>query len=674
MDKADKAVRRMERLRREIERHNRLYYQEDAPEVSDAQYDALMRELRELEGEYPQHCPADSPTQRVGAAPLEAFSQVRHRVAMLSLANAFDDAEVAAFLERIGKRLECAADEVAMVGEPKLDGVAISLLYEDGVLVRAATRGDGQTGEDITQNSRTINDIPLRMAGNPPPLLEVRGEVYIGLADFARHNKRAESSGDKVFANPRNAAAGSLRQLDSRITARRPLRFFAHSLGHFEGDWHPSSHWQVLQALAAHGLPVNPLVRQLRGAAACAEYSRELEERRGGLDYDIDGIVFKVDDLGLQERLGAVANAPRWAMARKFAPDRAITKLLEVGFQVGRTGVVTPVARLAPVGVGGVLVSNATLHNRDEVARLDVRAGDAVVVQRAGDVIPQVVAVHKRVDSRARRPRFPQRCPVCNARLEQAEGEVAIRCPSGWFCPAQRKAAIIHFASRKALDIDGLGDKLIEQLVDGGLVQTPADLYALSREQLAGMERMAEKSADNVLAALERSKATELPRLLFALGIREVGAATARILAAHFGDLGAICDANPEQLLEVGDIGPVAAEHISAYFADAQNRRELARLQAAGIHWPTVQRARPDGPLSGQIWVLTGKLERHSRDEAAARLRALGATVAGSVSQRTTTLVAGPGAGAKLARAQKLGVQVVDEAHLLAVLDAGGRD
>ncbi len=659
----------MERLASELHHHNYRYYALDDPEITDREYDERLRRLQDLETRYPHLKSPDSPTQRVGVAPLSAFAEAEHLQPMLSLENAFSDEEVADFERRARDWLR-RDEPLAFVCEPKLDGVAVSLLYRDGVLARGATRGDGRKGEDITANVRTIDSVPLRLRGEGvPPVLEVRAEIYMPRAGFEALNASAREAGDKTFVNPRNAAAGSLRQLDSRITASRPLAIFAYGGGYSEGWRQPEQHWQVLGQLRDWGLPVNPLIELARDLDGCFAYYRRLAGLRDSLDYDIDGIVYKVNDLELQRRLGFVARAPRWAVARKFPAQEMATTLLDVEFQVGRTGAVTPVARLEPVFVGGVTVSNATLHNRDEIERLDLRIGDRVVVRRAGDVIPQIVRVVEGERPPHARPiTFPDHCPVCNSPVEAAEGEAVLRCSGGLVCAAQRKQALIHFASRKAMDIDGLGEKLVEQLVDRGLVQSVADLYRLDRDTLAGLERMAEKSADNLVQAIAASRDTTLARFLHALGIREVGEATAQALAAHFGDLDHLAAASLEALREVGDVGPVVARFVREFFDNPDNIAVVNALRDAGIHWPDPTPAGEGGqPLAGQVWVLTGSLEAMGRAEAKEKLQQLGARVTGSVSAKTDCVVAGPGAGSKLKRAQELNIPVLDEQGLLAL-------
>lgn len=656
-----------------LNRANYEYYVLDTPELPDVEYDRCLRELQELESEYPQLITSDSPTQRVGAEPLAAFTQIRHEMPMLSLDNAFNDEEMEDFDRRIRDRLNSSAP-VEYSCEPKLDGIAVSLLYRQGILERAATRGDGTVGEDITQNVRTIYSVPLKLLdGDVPPVLEVRGEIYMPKAGFDALNEKARAAGEKGFVNPRNAAAGSLRQLDSRITAQRPLELCVYSVGIVEGGDLPERHSEVLEQLNRWGFRINSEMAVAEDIQACIEYHRKLGEKRAQLPYDIDGIVFKVNSIPLQRRLGFVARAPRWATAYKFPAQEEMTRLLDVEFQVGRTGAVTPVARLEPVFVGGVTVSNATLHNRDEIARLGVKVGDTVVIRRAGDVIPQVVSV---VESRrpqdARDIEFPAHCPVCDSPVEATPGEAVARCSGGLICSAQRKQAIKHFASRKAMDIDGLGDKLVEQLVDEGLLKSVSGLYHLSLEPLIGLERMGEKSAQNLLDALEKSKSTTLPKFLYALGIREVGEATARNLARHFGDLEHLMQADSEALQQVDDVGPVVAHYVAEFFEQPHNLEEIAALQQAGVHWEAEVQEEGSQPLAGQTWVLTGKLETLSRSEAKDYLQRLGAKVAGSVSANTHTVVAGPGAGSKLNKARDLDLPVLDEEGLMAMLREQG--
>jgi len=661
---------RAEKLRERIRYHNYRYYVLDDPEIPDAEYDRLLRELQRLEQQHPELITPDSPTQRVGAQPLSAFGEVRHEVPMLSLDNAFSDEELGEFDRRVRERL--GVEVVDYTAEPKLDGVAVSLLYEHGQLVRGATRGDGSSGEDVTQNVRTIQSIPLRLRGKGyPQRLEVRGEVFLSHDGFRRLNERAAGEGQKTFANPRNAAAGSLRQLDPRITAQRPLEIYCYGVGVVAGGGLPDRHSGVLKQLRNWGLRVYPGIARVRGLTGATKYYRKLERQRGSLAFDIDGVVFKVDRLDQQHRLGFVARAPRWAVARKFPAQEELTRVLGIDVQVGRTGAITPVARLEPVFVGGVTVTNATLHNEDEVRRKDVRIGDTVIVRRAGDVIPEVVSViAERRPREARRFVMPKRCPVCGADIERVEGEAVARCTGGLYCEAQRKQAIRHFASRRAMDIEGLGDKLVEQLVDLKLVDDVAGLYTLDADTLAGLERMGEKSADKLIAALDESKRTTLDRFLYALGIREVGEATARALAQAFGELDALMNASAQELEAVRDIGPVVAQHIVHFFEQAHNRDVIRRLLEAGVSWPLVKRARRQ-PLQGKTYVLTGTLSAMTRDQATQQLQALGATVAGSVSGKTTAVIAGEKAGSKLAKAGKLGIPVLFEEDLLGLLRGG---
>jgi len=668
MDRAEAKVR-IDRLRADIERHDYQYYVLDAPTVPDAEYDRLMRELQKLEQQFPDLVTAESPTQRVGGQPLEGFDEVRHATPMLSLANAFSEQEIAQFHERVIRGLE--VEHVDYVAEPKLDGVAISLRYESGLLRQAATRGDGTTGEDVTSNVRTIAAVPLRLQSadgrHPwPPTLEVRGEIYMPLAGFRAYNAEARQDGRKELVNPRNAAAGSLRQLDPRLTAQRPLAFYAYSL--VAADTVFDSHFEALQQLREWGFPVNAEIRRVRDAEGCMAYYREMARKRPDLAYDIDGVVYKVDRREQQETLGFVSRAPRWAIAHKFPAQEEITRLLAIDVQVGRTGTLTPVARLEPVFVGGVTVTNATLHNLDEIRRKDARVGDWVIVRRAGDVIPEVAAVvHERRTEDLAEFCMPDSCPVCGSAVEQVEGEAAFRCTGGLFCGAQRVRSILHFASRKALDIEGLGEKLVEQLVDLGLVHSVADLFRLTRDQLVDLERMGEKSADNVLAQLERSKSPPLDRLLYALGIREVGEVTATALARHFGSLERLRAATEEELLEVPDVGPIVAGHVHAFFQEPHNLEVLDHLQQAGMQWQPLETPRGEQPLTGETWVLTGTLGM-PRARAKSLLESLGARVSGSVSARTTVVLAGAEAGSKLRKAEKLGIKVIDEEAFLALL------
>ncbi|WP_421504898.1 NAD-dependent DNA ligase LigA [Erwinia rhapontici] len=658
-------------LRTLLRHHEHQYHVLDAPEVPDAEYDRLMGELRELETAHPELITADSPTQRVGAAPLAAFDQVRHEVPMLSLDNAFDEESYLAFDKRVKDRLK-NSDDITFCCELKLDGLAVSLLYENGELVRAATRGDGTTGENITANVRTIRAIPLRLSGdNIPARMEVRGEVFMPLAGFEKMNDEARRTGSKVFANPRNAAAGSLRQLDPRITAKRPLTFFCYGLGLLEGGEMPRSHWGRLQQFKTWGLPVSDRVRLCHNADEVLTFYREVETARPTLGFDIDGVVIKVDSLDRQEQLGFVARAPRWAIAFKFPAQEQMTVVRDVEFQVGRTGAITPVARLEPVLVAGVIVSNATLHNADEIERLGLKIGDRVVIRRAGDVIPKVVSVVDHAED-ARDVVFPGQCPVCGSDVERVEGEVVARCTGGLICGAQRKGALKHFVSRRALDIDGMGEKIIDQLVDKEYVLNPADLFDLTAGKLTGLDRMGPKSAQNVVDALAKAKQTTFARFLYALGISEVGEATAANLAAHFGTLEALMAADLEALIAVPDVGKVVASHVRN-FLDEESNREVIRLlvEKAGISWPdvvVVKAEEIDSPFAGKTVVLTGSLTVLSRDEAKDRLAALGAKVSGSVSKKTDLVIAGEAAGSKLVKAQELGIPVIDEAEMIRLL------
>jgi DNA ligase (NAD+) len=662
----------VERLRREIERHNRLYYVQDAPEISDAEYDALFRRLQELEAAHPGLQSDDSPTRRVGAAPAERFRTVRHTLPMLSLSNAMSEEEVVEFDKRVKRALETEGP-IAYVAEPKLDGVAVELVYEDGRLAVGSTRGDGTTGEDVTANLRTIRAVPLTLArerGAPPVprRLEVRAEVIISKAGFQRLNAERAEEGEPLFANPRNAAAGSLRQLDSRITARRPLDIFCHSPGAIEGARF-ATHWDFLRALPRWGLKVSPLNRRCGGVEAALAHYRALAEEREALPYEIDGVVLKVDDVERQERLGQVSRSPRWAIAYKFKPRQATTRVLRIVPSVGRLGTITPIAELEPVRVGGVTVRNASLHNMDEVERKDVRAGDTVLLERAGDVIPYVVRVlREKRKGRPRKFRMPARCPVCGGHVVREEGEVAYRCINA-ACPAQLKSRIRHFASRGALDIDGLGEKLVDQLVERGLVGDFADLYALRAAQLAELERMAEKSAGNIVAGIEGSKEPPLDRFLYALGIRHVGEHLARVLAERFRGIEAIMDASEEELLAVHGVGPEVAASVRRFFDEPANRKVVERLLAAGVT-PKAP-ARPSGRLAGKTFVLTGGLESLARGEAERRIAAAGGKVGSSVTKQTDYVVVGADPGAKLARAKKLGTALLDEAAFLELLGGG---
>ncbi len=667
----DAPEQQLELLKQEINQHNYRYYVLDDPNVPDAEYDRLMQRLKTLELAHPEWVTADSPTQRVGATPLSAFAEVAHEIPMLSLDNAFSEQDMLDFERRIKERLGSdAAIEYAC--EPKLDGIAVSLLYRQGSLERGATRGDGRRGEDITQNLRTIPSVPLKLMGSGwPELLEVRGEVYMPKQGFSELNRKAAAVDEKQFVNPRNAAAGSLRQLDSKITANRPLELCCYSAGLVKGGQLPDNHIAVLKKLNAWGFRINEQMASVFGVQACIQYYRRLQEKRDTLPYEIDGVVFKVNLLALQQRLGFVSRAPRWAIAYKFPAQEELTQLLDVEFQVGRTGAVTPVARLEPVFVGGVTVSNATLHNMDEVERLGVCIGDTVIIRRAGDVIPQVVSVVlERRPQNAAKIKLPLSCPVCDSEITRDEGEAVARCSGGLYCAAQRKEAIKHFASRKAMDIEGLGDKLVELLVDKQLIKTAADLYKLQWQQISGLERMGEKSARNLMRALEKSKSTQLSHFIYALGIREVGEATAQNLANHFGSLEALAAAEEPELLEVDDVGPIVAKHLVTFFHQPHNKEVLDGLIKAGISWPEPKvRDSKSMPLQGMTFVLTGTLESMTREEAKSRLQLLGAKVSGSVSVKTTALVAGTKAGSKLTKAEKLGVDVMDEERLLRQLN-----
>ena len=665
-----KPIAKIEKLRREIERHLRLYHVEDSPEITDAEYDALFQELVALEEAHPELQSPDSPTQRVGARPAEGFAEVRHRVPMLSLANAFDDEDVANFDRRCREGLD--RGEVEYACELKFDGLAVTLTYADGVFVQGATRGDGAVGEEVTNNLKTIHTIPLRLdLRKPPALLEIRGEVLMLRKDFEAVNKRALEAGEKTFVNPRNAAAGGLRQLDPRLTAKRKLSFFAYGVGAIEGWTLPTTHAKLLDALGELGLPVSKDRRTAKGAEGLVRYYRDMAERRAALPYDIDGVVYKVNSFADQNHLGYVSRAPRFAVAHKYPAEEARTEIENIDIQVGRTGALTPVARLKPVFVGGTTVTNATLHNEDEIRRKDIWKGDTVVVRRAGDVIPEVARVFS-PGPRRKSDWFdmPEKCPRCGSAVERGEDEAVLRCTGGLFCPAQRKQSLLHFAGRRAIDIEGLGEKLVDQLVEEGLVRTPADLYKLGIAKLAGLERMAEKSAANVVAAIEKSKETTLGRFIYALGIRNVGEVTARDLARHFGSIDALMDAGTEQLQEAPDVGPVVAESIAAFFREPHNREVVEQLRAAGVRWTEGGGARraASGAFAGKIVVLTGTLEAMGRDEAKERIEAAGGKVTGSVSKKTDYVVAGAEAGSKLDKARELGVAVLDEAAFLKLL------
>jgi len=668
----DLVQQRIERLRTDINLHNQNYYQFDAPNIPDADFDALMQELEGLESDYPELVTDDSPTQRVGSAPLASFQQVEHSIPMLSLANAFSDEDFQIFDTRLTERL--AQDEpLEYVVEPKLDGLAISLLYENGRLVQAATRGDGRRGEDVTENVKTIAAIPLVLKGNDlPETVEVRGEVFMPLAGFGRLNERAIADGNKSFANPRNAAAGSLRQLDSTITATRPLAFYCYGVGVLNGFPLPRTQGEMFSVLKEWGLPVSDQLMIKKGIAQCHQAYQLLSDRRAQLPYEIDGVVYKVNSFHLQEELGFVSRAPRWAIARKFPAQEKMTTVQGIDVQVGRTGAITPVARLTPVFVGGVTVTNVTLHNADEMRRKDVRVGDTVIVRRAGDVIPEIVSVVIGKRGAASVPfEMPSHCPVCESSVERAEGEAIARCSAGLYCRAQVKESIKHFASRKAMDVDGLGDKIVEQLVTEGLVATSADLYRLTLAQLQGLQRMAEKSASNLLLALEKSKSTTLARFLYGLGIREVGEVTAASLASYFLSLEALKQASVTELEDVPDVGPIVAQHLHAFFDSVHNNDVITGLLDAGVHWPDVlPREKKITLLSGKVFVLTGTLSTMSRTQAKEALVELGAKVTGSVSKKTDYLVAGEDPGSKLEKAHILEVSVLSEEELLALINS----
>ncbi|WBU39592.1 MULTISPECIES: NAD-dependent DNA ligase LigA [Marinobacter] len=665
---------RVEQLRAALDDHNYYYYVLDDPRIPDAEYDRLFRELQTLEADYPELATDNSPTRRVGSAAETSFEEITHRLPMLSLDNAFSDDELRDFDRRVRDRL-ATEDPVEYVCEPKLDGLAVSLHYEQGVLTRAATRGDGYTGEDITANIRTIPSVPLTLRGDDyPDLVEVRGEVYMPKAGFEQLNRRLAEQGEKPFVNPRNAAAGSLRQKKSTVTAKRPLELCAYSMAVTDESLLPETHWESLQRVRGWGFRINPEMRKAKGVEACLEAYQELMAKRDTLPYEIDGIVFKVNRLDLQQQLGFVSRAPRWAIAHKFPAQEELTVIEDVEFQVGRTGAVTPVARLKPVFVGGVTVSNATLHNMDEIRRLDVHIGDTVFIRRAGDVIPQVVkVVPEKRPKGAAEVVLPSQCPVCDSDIVQIEGEAVARCSGGLYCPAQRKEAIRHYASRKAMDIEGLGDRLIEVLVDEGMVNTVADLYRLTKFQLSSLDRKGDKSAGNLVAAIDRARKPVLWRFLYALGIREVGEATAKSLASHFGTLEAISAADDEALQAVPDVGPIVAGHIRSFFDQPHNQETLQALKDTGVSWQEEQVVPAEAkPLAGETWVLTGTLSQMTRDQAKEKLEKLGAKVAGSVSKKTACVVAGEAAGSKLTKAEQLGVPVLDEEGLLALLEEHG--
>ncbi|WP_305374002.1 NAD-dependent DNA ligase LigA [Photobacterium leiognathi] len=655
-------------LREQLDYHGHRYYVEDNPEIPDAEYDRMMQQLLKIEAEHPEWVTVDSPSQRVGGTALEGFTQVKHEIAMLSLDNAFNDDDLRAFQKRLQDRLRSGA-ELSYCCEPKLDGLAVSLMYENGVLVQAATRGDGATGENITHNVRTIRAIPLKLQGTDwPARLEVRGEVFMPKKGFETLNEKALKKGEKTFANPRNAAAGSLRQLDPKITATRPLSFYAYAVGVVEGRELAKTQYERLCQLKAWGLPMCPEIRKVDSIEEVIAYHQSIGEKRQSLGYEIDGVVIKVDDIDTQQQLGFVARAPRWAIAYKFPAQEEMTVLNNVEFQVGRTGAITPVAKLEPVFVGGVTVSNATLHNADEVERLGVMIGDTVIIRRAGDVIPQIASVvESRRPESAQAIVFPSECPVCQSKIERIEGEAVARCTGGLFCQAQRKEALKHFVSRKALDVDGCGEKVIEQLVDREMVATSADLFKFSAGEVTVLERMGPKSAQKLVDALKASKLTTLPRFIYSLGIREVGEATAANLANYFETLEAISQATKEQLIEVPDVGDVVAAHIFNFFREEHNMAVVKDLQEVGIHWPEIEKPEEgiELPLEGKTVVLTGSLSQLTRSDAKAALQKLGAKVTGSVSKKTDLLVAGEAAGSKLAKAQELDIEIWDEQKLV---------
>lgn len=671
---APRAVQeRVTQLRTELDDHNYRYYVLDDPAIADVDYDRLLRELSDLEQAHPELVTQDSPTQRVGATPDSPFAPVSHEVPMLSLANAFDAGELEDFDRRVRERVGAASD-IEYACEPKLDGLAVSVLYEDGRLVRAATRGDGYVGEDITANVKTIGSVPLRLRGDAfPRKLEVRGEVYMPKAGFEKLNRVLAENGEKTFVNPRNAAAGSLRNKDPQVAAQRPLELCCYSVAVNNSAELPDTHSELLEQLRRYGFRISSELAVVSGLQACIEFYRQLEAKRESLAYEIDGIVFKVNDLGLQEELGFVSRAPRWAIAYKFPAQEAGTRVRSVEFQVGRTGAITPVARLEPVFVGGVTVSNATLHNMDEIERLGLRIGDHVIIRRAGDVIPQVVKVVLEKRPKGTEPvELPTACPACGSEIEQAEGEVVARCSGGLVCPAQRKEEIRHFVSRKALDIEGLGERWIEILVERGIVGSVADIFTLDKETLVGLERMGDKSAENLLASIKASSRPELHRFLYALGIREVGEATAKALAQHFGSLAAIQAADQEALQAVADVGPVVAAHVETFFRQSRNQDVIDALMRYGIEVQDPPENTGGEPLKGRTYVLTGTLDSLTRDEAKGYLESLGAKVSGSVSGKTYAVVAGADAGSKLAKAEKLAVPVLGESDLLELLREHG--
>ncbi len=659
-------TKKIQQLRVNINEHNYNYYVLDDPKISDSEYDRLMRELQELELNHPELITIDSPTQRVGAEPLSIFTEIIHTVPMLSLNNAFAEQEVHDFAKRLQENL--TTEIMEYVAEPKLDGLAISLRYENGILVTGATRGNGHQGENVTQNVKTIKNIPLCLRGKYPTILEVRGEVFMPKAGFIKLNQQQEAKGAKIFANPRNAAAGSLRQLDANVTATRPLAFYSYAIGTVSGINLPNTHSKILQQLQQLGLPVAKQNQVVTGVNECLQYYQQILSQRNALPFEIDGVVYKVNNIEQQEILGFISKAPRWAIAHKFPAQEALTKLLTIEVQVGRTGAITPVAKLEPVNVGGVTVSHATLHNQDEINRKDIRANDTVIVRRAGDVIPEVVKVliEKR-PSDSKPFILPNKCPACDSEVIRVKGEAVARCTGGLVCPAQRQQALQHFVSRQAMDIDGLGKQLIVQLVTNNLINNPADIYYLTHKQLAGLERMGDKSADNVMFAIEKSKNTTFTRFLYALGIREVGESTANILAEQFTNLDKLIQATENELQQIMDIGPVAAKNIVNFFQQPSNIEIIERLQTAGLNWP-VSILKNEQVLAGKTFVLTGTLLQMSRNEAKSNLQKLGAKVGSSISKKTDYLVAGEKAGSKLEKARSLGIKILEEADFIGIL------
>ena len=665
---------KIKKLREQINEHNYRYYVLDSSTIPDAEYDRLFRELEKLEKAYPELITLNSPTQRIGSKPDKGFAKVKHEVPMLSLSNAFLDDEVEAFDQRVRKILG-TSDNINFVCEPKLDGIAISLLYENGELVRGATRGDGYTGEVITQNVRTIHSIPLKLHGkNYPDILEVRGEIFMPIKGFNAFNKKARQAGEKTFVNPRNAASGSLRQLNPKITAMRPLEFYSYAIGKISRGALADNHMDMLEQFRHWGLRTNPEIKLNHGIKQCIKFYQHMLDIRDKLDYEIDGVVYKVNSFEQQDKLGFISRAPRWTIAHKFPAREEMTKIKGIKFQVGRTGALTPVARLEPVFVGGVTVSNATLHNIEEIWRLDVRVGDTVIIRRAGDVIPKIESVIlKKRPKNTYKVSLPKKCPICHSEIIKPEGEIVARCSGGLFCHAQLKETIKHFASRRAMDIDGLGDKIVELFLKKNLVNEIADLYTLKLDKIGNLERMGKKSAENLLNALEKSKKTTLPRFLYALGIREVGEATARNLVNHFGDLKSIITANEEDLIEVTDIGPIVAVNMRGFFKQKHNRELIAKLQKLGVHWPAVtKQSKQTQKLAGKTFVLTGTLTQMTRDQVKEKLQSLDAKVSNSVSKKTSYVVVGTDPGSKYNKAQELGITILDEKQFLKLLKKSG--